>query len=84
MHQSSRNRRDLSSVFIKQNIEFDNTKLINLDSVSKIRIPNSGNELLNKNYLHGELGKNTVHRINQTLENYLKVSVGNDTYNLTK
>ena len=31
-----------------------------------------------------ELDKNTVLRFNQTLQNYLKVSVGNDTYNLTK
>ena len=31
-----------------------------------------------------ELDKNTVLRFNQTLQIYLKVSVGNDTYNLTK
>ena len=30
------------------------------------------------------MDKNTVLRFNQTLENYLKVSVGNDTNNLTK
>ena len=29
-----------------------------------------------------KLDKNTVLRFNQTLQNYLKVSVGNDTYNL--
>ena len=28
--------------------------------------------------------KNTIVRFNQTLDNYLKVSVGNDTFNLTK
>ena len=27
---------------------------------------------------------NTLLKFNQTLQNYLKVSVGNDTYNLTK
>ena len=40
--------------------------------------------MVNKNYLKDELDKNTIHRFNQTLENYLKNSVGNDTYNLTK
>ena len=30
------------------------------------------------------MSKNTKVRFNQTLQNYLKVSVGNDTYNLTK
>ena len=30
------------------------------------------------------MDKNTIVRINQTLQNYLKVSVGNNTYNLTK
>ena len=37
-----------------------------------------------KKYIDNELDKNTVLRFNQTLETYLKVSVGNDTYNLTK
>ena len=31
-----------------------------------------------------ELEKSTILRFNQTLQNYLKVSVGNDVYNLTK
>ena len=31
-----------------------------------------------------ELNKNTILRFNQTLQNYLKVSIGNDPYNLTK
>ena len=30
------------------------------------------------------MDKNTIVRFNQTLQNYLKVSVGNDTYDLTK
>ena len=34
--------------------------------------------------IDNDLDKNTFLRFNQTLENYLKVSVGNDTYNLTK
>ena len=42
------------------------------------------NELASKAYIDNELDKNTILRFNQTLENYLKVSVGNDIYNLTK
>ena len=84
LHESSRNRRDLSSLFIDQDIEFDNIKLTNLYSVSLYRNPNLDEEFGNKKYPDDELGKNTILRFNQTLQNYLKVSVGNDTYNLTK
>ena len=34
--------------------------------------------------LNDDLDKKTIVRFNQTLQNYLKVSVGKDTYNLTK
>ena len=34
LHESNRNRRDLSSVFNDQDNEFDNNKLTNLDSVT--------------------------------------------------
>ena len=33
--------------------------------------------------MDNELDKNAIVRFNQTLQNYLKVTVGNDTYNLT-
>ena len=84
LHESSRNRRDLSSVFNDQDTEFDSNKLTNLDSITVNRNPNLDNELANKKYIDDELDKNTVLRFNQTLEKYLKVSVRNDTYNLTK
>ena len=84
LHEINRNKRDLSSVFIDQDNEIDNNKLTNLDSVTVNRNPNLDNELANKNYMDDELDKNTVLRFNQTLQNYLKVSVGNDTYILTK
>ena len=38
---------------------------------------------INKKYIDDELDKNTIVRFNQTLQNYLKVSVGNDMYSLT-
>ena len=84
LHESSRNRRDLSSVFNDQDNELDNNKLTNLDSVTVNRDPSSDNELANKKYIDDSIGEGTIVRFNQTLTNYLKVSVGNDTYNLTK
>ena len=83
-HERSRIRRDLSSVFNDQDNEFDNTKLTNLDSISATRDPSSDNELANKKYDDDSIGEGTLLRFSQTLENCFKVSVGNDTYNLTK
>ena len=65
-------------MFNDQDNEFDNFKLTNLDSVSVNRNPNLDNELANKKYIDDELDKNTVLRVNQTLQNYLKVPVGDD------
>ena len=64
--------------------DLNDNKLINLDSVTVNRNPTLNNELANKNYIDNELDKITILRFNQTLQNYLKVSVGNDTYNFTK
>ena len=84
LHEINRNRRDLSSVFNDQDNEFDNNKLTNLYSVTVNRNPTSDNEVSNKKYVEDSIGEGTILKFNQTLENYLKVSVGNDTYNLTK
>ena len=69
LHESSRNRRDLASVFNDQDNEFDNNKLTNLDSVTVNKNPNLDNELANKKYIDDGLDKNTVLRFNQKLEN---------------
>ena len=91
--ENERSRRDVglgfydeSSDLVKNNQDNDlnDNKLTNLDSVQVNRNPTSDNELVNKKYIDDELVKNTVLRFNQTLQNYLKVSVGNDIYNLTK
>ena len=84
LHESIRNGRDLSSVFKDQDNDVHTTKLTNLDSVSVKRNPISDNELVIKKYLDDELDKNFVLRFNKTLQNYLKVTVGSDTYNFTK
>ena len=77
---------DESSDLVKNNQDndFDDNKLTNIDSITINRNHTSDNEVANKKYIDDELDKNTVLRFNQTLQNFLKVSVGNNTYNLTK
>ena len=84
LHEINRDRRDLSSVFNDQDNEFDNNKLTNLDSITVNREPNLDHELSNKKYVDDSIAEGTIVRFNQTLENYLKVSVGDNIYNLTK
>ena len=67
-----------------QDNDLNDNKLTNLDSFQVNRNPISDNEVSNKKYIDAELDKNTIVRFSQTLSNYLKVSVGNDTYNLAK
>ena len=91
--ENERSRRDIgldfyneSNDLVKNNQDNDlkDNKLTNLDSITVNRKPSSDNELASKKYIDDELDKNTVLRFNQTLQNYLKLSVGNDTYTLTK
>ena len=91
--ENERSRRDVgldfyneSSDLVKNNQDndFNDDKLTNINSITVNRNPNLDNEVTNKKYVDDELNKNTILRFNQTLENYLKLSVGNDTYNLTK
>ena len=84
LQEISRKGRDLSSVYIDQDNEFDRKNLNNLCSVTVNRNPSSDNEVSFKKYVDYSIGEGTIVRFNQTLENYLKVSVGIDTYNLTK
>ena len=91
--QNERNRRDIGLLFHDEEVDlvknnqdkdFNDIKFTNLDSGTVNTDPSSDNELSGKNYIDNELDKNTILRFNQTLENYLKVSDGNDTENLTK
>ena len=91
--ENERSRRDLGIDFYNESSELvkndqdnnlNDNKLTNLHSIQVNRNPVSDNEVSNKIYVDEELDKNTILRFNQTLENYLKVSVGNDNYNLTK
>ena len=91
--EKERSRRELgiefygeSSDLVKNNQvkDINDNKLKNVDSITVNRNPTSNNEVSNKKYIDDELDKNTIVRFNKTLETYLKVSVGNYTYNLTK
>ena len=91
--ENERSRRDLgldfyneSNNLVKNNQDnnFNDNKLTNLDSITVNRNPSVDNELANKKYVDDSIREGTIVRFNQTLQNYLKVSVGNDTYNLTK
>ena len=77
---------DESNYLVKndQDNDLNDNKLTNLDSITVNGNPSSENDVSNKKYIDDELDKNTILRFNQTLQNYLVVSVGNDTYNLTK
>ena len=91
--ENERSRRDLGIDFYdesnnlvenNQDNDLNDNKLTNLDSIQVNRNPISDNELTNKKYIDDELDKNTIVRFNQTLQNYLKISVGNHIYNLAK
>ena len=57
--------------------------LTNIDSITFNREPISDNEVSNTNFVDDSLEEGTFLRFSQTLQKYLEVSVGNDTYNLT-
>ena len=48
------------------------------------RIRDLDNELSNKKHVGDSIGEGTIVTHNQALQNHLKVSVWNDTYNLTE
>ena len=90
---NERNRRDLGLYFYNEEVDlvknnqdndFNDNKLTNIDSITINRNPSSDDEVSNEKYIDSDLDKNTILRFNQTLQNYLKISVGYDIYHLTK
>ena len=77
---------DESSDLVKNNQsnDFNDKIILNVRSIQINDDPSNDNDVSNKKYIDDELDKDTNLRFNQTLQTYLKVSVGNDTYNLTK
>ena len=91
--ENERSRRELginfyneTNILVKndQDNNLNNNKLTNLDSITINRNPVLDNEVSNKKYIDDSIGEGTLLRFNQTLSNYLKVSVGDTIYNLTK
>ena len=91
--ENERSRRDVGLDFYNesndlvknnQDNDFNDNKLTNINSIKINNDPSEDNHVSNKKYIDDELDKNTIVRFNQTLQNYLKVSVGNDIYDLTK
>ena len=91
--ENERSRRDLgidfyneSNDIVKNNQDNDlkDNKLTKINSITINNNPTDDNHVSNKKYIDDELDKNTILRFIQTLQNYLKVSVGSDTYNPTK
>ena len=87
--ENERSRRDVGLDFYNESTDLvknnlNDNKLTNLDSILVNRNPSSDYELANKKYIDDSLSQNTLLRFNQTLQNYLKVSVGSDIYYLTK
>ena len=71
-------------VQIVQDFDFNDNNLKNLDSIRVNRNPYSDNEFASKKYVDDSKGGGDILRFNQILQDYLKVFVGNDTYNVTK
>ena len=82
--ENNRSRRDLWTVFEDQGHEFDKNEVTNLDSLTFDRNPLLDEKASSKIYNNDELDKKTILKFNQTLEIYLKVSVGNDVCGITK
>ena len=89
---NERNRRDFGLSFYDEEVDLvknnqdndlNDKKFTNLDSFVVNREPTSDFEISNKKFIDDELDKLTILRFSQTLENYWKVSVGNDTYYFT-
>ena len=91
--ENERSRRDLGIDFYNessdlvrnnQDNDFNDNKLKKLDSVIVNRNPINDNELTSKLYVDNQLNNKTTVTFNQSFQNYLKVSIGSDTYKLTK
>ena len=90
---NERNRGDLVVKFYgesndlvenNQDKDFNDNKLTNINSITINNNPTDDDHVKSKKFIDDELDKNTIVRFNQTLQNYLEVSVGSNTYNLTK
>ena len=84
---NERNRRDIGLSFYNQEVDLvknnqDNDlsdiKLLKVNSITINQNPTSDHQVANKKHVDDLIGDGNVLRFIQTLQNYLKVSVGND------
>ena len=75
-----------SSDLVKTNQDSNSNdnKLTNLDSTTVNRYPILNYELASKKHIDDELDKNTVLKVDKSLQNHLKIPNGCDVYYLTK
>ena len=90
---NERNRRDVGLSFYNEEVDlvknnqdkdFNDNKLTNINSITINKSPTDNDHVSNKKHVDDQLDKNTIVRFSQTLDNYPKVSVRKDIYNLTK
>ena len=91
--ENEQSRRDLRLSFYNEELDLvknnqDNDlidkKITNLDSVTVNRNPVTNNEVASKKYVDDSLSSKNILGFNQTVEHFLKRSVGDDVFNLTK
>ena len=91
--ENERSRRDVgldsyneSNDLVKNNQDndFNDNKLTNINSITINNNPADNDHVSNKKYVDDLIGEGTLLRFNQTVQKYLKVSVGGDIYHLTK
>ena len=78
--EKERSRRDLGIDFYNESSDLVKDNQDNGFNDNKF----SDNELSSKKYIDDDLDKNTIFRFDQTLQNFLKVTIGTDIYNLIK
>ena len=67
-----------------QNKNLNDKKITNVKSITINQNPTSDNEVVNQKYVDDSIEDGNVLRFNQTFENFLKVSFGNDINDLMK
>ena len=78
-----RKRRNMSTMFNDQDIEFSNIKFTNnIDPITINRKPNSDSAPANKKYIDEEIDKPTAISLNQILEKHSEVRVGDKVFAL--
>ena len=90
--ENERSRRDLGNDFYNessevvknnQNIDFNDNKLMNINSITINNNPTDDNHVSNKKYIDNQLDKDTIVRLNDdSNDRSLKVYINNSSYNL--